>query len=134
MSIAKPQTCLPFFESAENATRHAIEASGKTLKQVGCHIWPDKSADAARTALANALNEARAERLTADQHLAVAGFCDRYDFLYYSAHRCSHSQPSPVTPQAKAAELNAKLFEKADELEMLFREIKGIRTQLEGSA
>lgn len=123
------QQLLPFFDSAEEATKHAIHASGKTIKQVACAVWPDKSPTAAQTALANALNEARNERLTFDQHLFIAKFCGQYDVLRYAAHQCDHSQPIPQTPTDKAAQLQALLFSKAGELESVLASIKQLQAR-----
>lgn len=125
---------LPFHESAEAATKHAIAASGKTVKQVGAALWPDKSADAARTALSNALNENRDERLTADQHIFIANFCGQYDWLYYAAHQCSHARPAQETPQARAAEVQAALFAKAAELRSLLNQIEALEPKLRSAA
>lgn len=121
------QQILPFFDSAEAATKHAIEASGKDPKEVGHALWPDKSPAAARTALLNALNENRAERLTADQHVFVANYCRRYDWLYYVAMQCSHSRPEHVTPAEVAARLQQQLFAKTDELRGLLTQIDALR-------
>ncbi|MEN8821966.1 MAG: hypothetical protein ABF271_12775 [Abyssibacter sp.] len=120
---------MPFFDSAEAATLHAIQASGKDPKQIAAALWPDKSVPAARTALLNALNENRAERLTADQHMFVANFCGQYDWLYYASHKCRHSRPHQLTPEAETARINQALQEKARELRGLLDAIDGLNTQ-----
>lgn len=115
---------MPWFDSAEAATKHAIQASGKNPKDVGNALWPDKTAAAAQTALLNALNENRNERLTADQHIFIANYCGRFDWLYYSAMQCNHSRPNPVTPEAKSAELQAEIVK-------AFGQMKGLISQFE---
>lgn len=124
---------LPWFESSEAATKHAIEVSGRPLKAVGSALWPDKSPDAARTALANALNENRPERLTADQHIFVATFVKQYHWLHYVAHQCSHSRPVLQTPAAKAAELQVALFAKAAEFKGLIAQIEQLQSYQAGA-
>ena len=124
------QHALPFFDSSEAATKYAIEASGKDPKDVAHALWPDKSPAAARTALLNALNENRAERLTADQHVFIANYCRRYDWLYFVAMQCSHSRPEHITPAEVAARLQQQLFAKTDELRGLLSQIEALKPKL----
>lgn len=118
------QSELPFFDSAEAATRHSIEASGKSLKEVASALWPDRNIEAARTLLANCLNENRPERLTCDQHAFVAIFCARFDWLYYVCHRAGHSQPTAQTPEDQKAQVEAAILETVDRFEVLVRQFK----------
>lgn len=124
------QQTMPFFDSAEAATKHAIEVSGKTLKDVGLALWPEKSADAARTALANALNENRSERLTFDQHLLIANYCGYYQVLQYAAHKCSHSAPAPQSPEDQAARLQQALFAGAEHMRSVLAQIDALKPRL----
>lgn len=128
------QQRMPFFESAEDATRFAIAASGKAPKQIACALWPDKSPAAAHTALMNALNEGRSERLTFDQHLFVATYTGQFDVLRYAAMLCDHSQPVPQAPQEKAAQLQAALFSQAANLKGLLQQIEALQPKLERAA
>lgn len=120
----------PFFESSEAATRHAIEASGRDMKDVAHALWPDRNPLAARTLLLNALNENRAERLTADQHAHVARICGRYDWLYYVCYQLGHSRPVPQTPADQAAEIQHALFKKAEEMRGLLNQIEQLKPKL----
>lgn len=124
------QENFPFFESSEAATKHAIQSSGREIKDVAKALWPDKSVDAARTALSNALNENRSERLTADQHLFVAKYIGRFEWLYYVCHQCSHTRPVPVTPAEQAAALQSALFEKSGELRALLDQVEALKPKL----
>lgn len=128
------QQAMPFFDSAEAATRFAIQASGKTLKEVGARLWPALSVAAAQTRLANSLNEHRDEKLSADEHMAVAVFCERFDWLHYACLRCGHAQPARVTPEARAAELQGLLFERAGEMRRLLGEIEALQSAMGGGA
>lgn len=125
------QHTMAFFESAEAASKHAIQASGKSLKEVAAQLWPGKTVAAAQTHLANCLNDNRDEKLTTDEHIAIANFCDRFDWLYYSALQCSHSRPEPVTPEATATRLQAALFSKTDELRGLLAQIDMLKPKLQ---
>lgn len=124
----------PFFDSSEAATRHAIEASGRDPKDVAHALWPDKNVAAARTALLNALNENRPERLTADQHAFVARYCQRYDWLYYVCYQLSHSRPVPQTAADQAAQIQTALFSKAEEMRGLLNQIELLKPKLRAVA
>lgn len=123
------QQAMPFFDTAEEATKHAIHASGKSIKQVACALWPDKSPAAAQTALANALNEARSERLTFDQHIFIANYCGQFDVLRYAAHNCDHSQPIPQSPQEKAAQIQAALFAQLPSLRGMLEQLEALHAR-----
>jgi hypothetical protein len=128
------QEAFPFFESSEAATKHAIQASGREIKEVARALWPDKTVDAARTALSNALNENRSERLTADQHIFIAQFTGRFEWLHYACHQLSHTRPVPVTPAEQAAALQAALFEKSGELRALLDQVDALKPRLRSVA
>lgn len=125
------QEPLPFFETAEAATKHAIATSGMPPKAVAHRVFPDKTPDAAYTLLMNALNENRNERLTADQHILVANITKRFYWLYYAAMRCQHSQPQLITPAAQQARLQETLFAKADELQVVLQQISDLKASLQ---
>ena len=128
------QDVMPFFESAEAATRHAIEASGKDPKEVASALFPDKTVSAARTLLLNALNENRAERLTADQHIFVANTCKQYHWLYFAAFKCGHTRPEQITPEARTAKLQSALFARASDMAKVLREIEDLRNAIAESS
>ena len=121
---------MPFFESAEAATKHAIQSSGKTMKEVAGKLFPGKTITAAQTHLLNCLNENRDEKLTSDEHIAIANYCRVYDWLYYAAMQCSHSRPVAQTPSDQAAALQSALFSKTDELRGLLAQIDLLKPKL----
>lgn len=124
----KPEMhALPWFESSEAATKHAIQASGKNMKAVACALWPDKSQARAQSDLLNALNENRSERLTADQHIYIANFCGQYDWLYFVADQCSHSRPHAVAREDRKARLQQDFVDAV-------KHLRHIQSQLEGAA
>lgn len=124
------QQTMPFFESSEAATRHAIEASGRELKQVACSLWPSKTPEAARTALANALNPNRDERLTADQHVFIANLTSNYAWLYYVCHQCSHTKPDWQTPEEQSAKAQREFTVLADQMKQLLAQFETIKPKL----
>ena len=128
------QQTLPFFDSDKAATKYAIQASGKSTKQVAAALWPNKTMERAQTDLNNALNDNRGEQLSSDEHSFIANFCQQYDWLYYQSHKCRHSRPVLQTPEEVAAQVQEALFAKADELEALLRQIRAVNPRLRGSA
>lgn len=124
------QQAMPFFDSDKAATKYAIQASGKAPKDVARVIWPSKTIERAQTDLLNALNENRETQLSTDEHMAIAQYTGQYDWLYYVCHRCSHSRPVPVTPTEQAAELQAALFSKAEELERILAQVVLLKPKL----
>lgn len=118
------QRALPFFESDKAATKYAIQASGKTPKEVAAHIWPNKTVERAQTDLLNALNENRESQLSTDEHIAIANFTGQYDWLYFACHRCAHSQPTAQTPEDQKAQVEAAILETVDRFEVLVRQFK----------
>ena len=105
--MSHDETCR--FESSEAATKHAIHASGKNLKDVAAALWPDKTPNAAHTLLANALNDNRVERLTADQHIFVANHVQQYHWLAYAACRTGHDTPRKLAPEVQLAEMQQQI-------------------------
>lgn len=64
------QTELPFFESAEDALRSAVQSLGGA-KAVGAKVFPDKSPERAAQQLLDCLNTGRPEKLELSQVLMV---------------------------------------------------------------
>jgi hypothetical protein len=61
---------LPYFESAEDALRAAVQALGGA-KRVGALLWPDKTPDHAGRHLLDCINVGRAEKLSLSQAMRV---------------------------------------------------------------
>lgn len=128
MTVA--QEDFPFFESGEAATKHAIQASGRKFKEIGAALWPSKTPERAGVDLANALNEQRDERLTTEQHIFIARFVNRYDWLYYACQQLSHERPALQTPAEEAQRLQEALFSKTDELRALLNQVDALKPKL----
>lgn len=114
------------FESSEEATKFAISSSGKTLKEVACALWPEKSAAAAHTALTAALNDNRPERLTADQHVLIANYCDQYHWLAYVACRTGHDAPRKTTREVQLAAVAQQIKAQARDLRALLSSLESM--------
>jgi len=61
---------MPFFDSPEDAMRHAVQYLGGA-KAVGPCLWPDKGVDASARLLLDCLNTSRPEKLELSQALCI---------------------------------------------------------------
>ena len=124
------QQSMPFFDSDKAATKYAIQASGKTMKDVGHALWPNKSIERAQTDLLNALNDGRAEQLSSDEHAFIANYTGQDEWVRYVCLKTSHDAPRRVTPSEQAAALQEALFTKAGELRSLLDQVDALRPRL----
>lgn len=96
---------MEFYEGPEDAVRSAIKRSGRTLKEVACHLWPAMSMESARARLSDALAEAGKAKLDFGEVVEICRFTGQHDPLYFMAYELHHSRPSPVAPKDEAAAL-----------------------------
>lgn len=64
------QTDMPFFDTPEDALKHAVQYLGGA-KKVGPKLWPDRNVDAAARLLLDCLNTQRLEKLEISQVLLI---------------------------------------------------------------
>lgn len=124
--LCMSQQVLPFFDSDKAATKFAIQASGKAVKEVAAALWPNKTVERAQTDLLNALNDNRESQLSSEEHCFIANFCGQYDWLHYVAHRCSHSRPVRQTPAERSAQVQQVIEETLGRLEIVMREYRAM--------
>lgn len=99
------------YEDELDAAREAVRHAGGP-KKVGPQMFPDKSVDAAARYLMDALNPARAERLTPSQVLMLmrmsreAGF---HGFAIWWMRQAGYQAPVPIAPVSEAAVLTAQI-------------------------
>ena len=99
------------YEDELDAAREAVRHAGGP-KKVGPQMFPDKSVDAAARYLMDALNPARAERLTPSQVLMLmrmsreAGF---HGFATWWMRQAGYQAPVPIAPVSEAAVLTAQI-------------------------
>ena len=118
-----------FHASAEDATSAAIHKSGKAMKALAYELWPSLKMDSAYARLRGCLNPERPEKLSADEHLALARLTGQYDFLHYCAQELHHSRPEPVAPQDEAATLKRQMLELGSEMKGLFARLERIESK-----
>lgn len=113
------QAEMPFFDSPNEATKFAIQSSGKTYKQVGAALWPQKTPEQASTLLANALNDNRKEELDSSEHIFIGKYCQRFYWLYHACIESDHTIPTPITPEDRKADLQRQYIEAAKAVERI---------------
>lgn len=112
------------YEDELDAAREAVRHAGGP-KKVGPQMFPDKSVDAAARYLMDALNPARAERLTPSQVLMLmrmsreAGF---HGFATWWMRQAGYQAPVPIAPVSEAAVI-------ADRIGVLVPQLQGLLVQ-----
>lgn len=114
---------MEFYEGPEDAVRSAIKRSGKSLKEVACHLWPAMSMESARSRISDALSESGKAKLDFGEVLEICRFTQQYDPLYFLAYELNHSRPTPVAPKDKAAALIGDFNRQVDALGKLKDEL-----------
>lgn len=114
------------FDSAEEATAAAIASSDREFKDVAHALFPDLKPQTAYAKLKDMLGrkDERDSTLSADQHIFIANYVQRYHYLQYVASRCHHSMPHPVAPQDELADLQRQFIAAAESLQRLAPKIE----------
>lgn len=126
------QKPFPFHETAEDATSSAIIRSGKSFKEVAHETWPSMPIDTAYARLKNCLRHDAREKLLADEHVFIANLVGEFDFLFYVAQKCHHTQPNPVEPEDEKAQLYREVISAVKRSEQLAQRL-GDLIQSEGA-
>lgn len=121
-----------FYESAEEAARHAIVASGKAMKEVAHGLWPHLKIDTAHARLRNALNDDKPDKLTMDEIIHIARLTERVDPLFYMAEALNYERPKPRAPIDELGELYAKYIAATKQLEQIAQRIQRTQLKAEG--
>ena len=97
-----------FYESWLEALRDDVRALGGA-KVVGAQFWPEKSVEAAKNKLNDALNEERRERLSDEQERWIFRAAkERRGFsaaLFFLCDDAGFKRPEPKDPMSEAAQL-----------------------------
>ena len=104
------QADFPLHDSAEEATDFAIKKAGGKYKQVAGLLYPHLKPASAYAALKNALNPAKPEKLTFDQHLLVARHLEVFDVLFYACMETGHERPRAVNRAEQVATLQQQFI------------------------
>jgi hypothetical protein len=134
------QSEMPWYESAEDATSSAL-AKGRALilsrvnnkklnhiKVAAVALWPGlNNEDSAYARLKDALNPDRPAKLTADEHIFLANFCQEYDFLRYTEAQCHHAGSELLKPEDEQAHLQQIIIQGQRELTQALNRYNALR-------
>ena len=122
------------YEDELDAAREAVRHAGGA-KKVGLLMFPDKSVDAAARYLMDALNPARAERLTPSQVLMLmrlareAGF---HGFAAWWMREAGYQAPVPMAPSSEAAVVAAQMGELMSRMQEMMQRAERFQRIQEG--
>lgn len=101
-----------FYDSINDALRTVIQALGGN-KVVGCKLWPEKAPEAAARSLADALNDHKPEKLSAEQTLLLLRMGHEvgcHAGMVYIAQEAGY-EVKPITPSEERDRLADAILE-----------------------
>lgn len=100
-----------FYEDEFDALRAAIAASGKSMKEVACHLFNHMKPESAYARLAACLNEEKDQRLTLGQVVALCRYCETADPLLWLADSLGYERPKPLVREDERVRLQREFVE-----------------------
>lgn len=100
-----------FYEDEFDALRAVIAHSGKSAKEVACHLFPHMKLESAYARLQACLNEEKDQRLTLSQIVALCKFCGQADALMFLADELGFERPVPMVREDERARLQREFVE-----------------------
>ena len=122
------------YEDELDAAREAVRHAGGA-KKVGPQMFPDKSVESAARYLMDALNPARAERLTPSQVLMLmrlareAGF---HGFAAWWMRQAGYQAPVPMAPSSEAAVVAAQMGVLMSKMQEVMQQAERFQRSQEG--
>jgi len=118
---------MPFYESAEDATYSAILDSKKPVKEVAHALWPSMKMDSAYSRLKGALKEDRKEKLSSDEHLFIANYCQKFHWHYYNENQLHHAGSQLVKQEDELAKLEHQILKGQQALTQALNRFNALR-------
>jgi len=94
-----------FYEDEFEAFQLMVSNSGKSIKEVACHLWPDMKPESAYAKLKACLNPKGDERFKFSQIIALMKFCNSYEPLHYVCDETLHARPDRKCPEDDVVKL-----------------------------
>lgn len=119
-------------DSINEALVACVKACGGS-KQVGPHLWPEKTPESAQRQLLDCLNEDRQARLSPEQMVLILKMARDRGFHEGAAHIMAvlgYAQPVPVEPRDEAAEIMRQIAENQRMLAAQFARLTVLQPQL----
>lgn len=103
-----------FYEDEFEALQLMVSNSGKSIKEIACHLWPDMKPESAYAKLKACLNPKGDENFRFSQVIALMRFCNSYDPLYYICDETMHARPDRKNPDDDMVKLTEAIQGAAD--------------------
>lgn len=118
-----------FYDDEFDAITQAINASGKTWKQVAAHIFPDMKPDSAYARLKVCASSTGDQRLTFGQVIRLMTFCEAYDPLMHACDETLHARPDRKAPEDEAVKLVEVMSNCANTMERAMKAMEHLRAR-----
>jgi hypothetical protein len=105
-----------FYEDEFEALQLMVSSSGKSVKEVASHLWPDMKPESAYAKLKACLNPKGDENFRFSQVIALMKFCNSYEPLEYMCDETMHARPDRKAPQDDMVKLSETIQGAADVL------------------
>ncbi|AVL70848.1 hypothetical protein CEQ07_05115 [Oligella urethralis] len=110
-----------FYESFNQALTAVVAACGGA-KKVGSILFPEKTADAARSQLLDCLNDDRPAKLSPEHIIMVLRMGQEvgcHAAINYISSEAGYSTPQPITPEDEAAKLQREFIQSMKAMQSL---------------
>lgn len=118
-----------FYDDEFEALQMMCANSGKQLKEVAQHLWPDMKLESAYAKLKACLNPKGDENLKFSQVLELMRFTGCYDPLYYACDETMHARPDRKAPEDDVVKLSETIQSAADVLVKATAALERIQNQ-----
>ncbi|WP_342704247.1 hypothetical protein OHZ10_08035 [Burkholderia arboris] len=118
-----------FYEDEFEALQLMVSNSGKTIKEIACHLWPDMRPESAYAKLKACLNPKGDENFKFSQVIALMRFCNCYDPLYYICDETLHARPDRKVPEDDVVKLTEAINGAMDVVLKATNALERIRAQ-----
>ncbi|CDY79441.1 hypothetical protein BGLT_02222 [Caballeronia glathei] len=118
-----------FYEDEFEALQLMVSSSGKSVKEIAGHLWPDMKPESAYAKLKACLNPKGDENFRFSQVLELMRFCNCYDPLYYVCDETMHARPDRKAPEDDVVKLTETIQAAADVLTKASAALERIQNQ-----
>ena len=94
-----------FYDDEFEALQNMVSGSGKTVKEIAAHLWPEMRPESAYAKLKACLNSKGDENFRFGQVIALMKFCNCYDALFYICDETMHARPDRKAPEDESVKL-----------------------------
>ena len=118
-----------FYEDEFEALQLMVSSSGKSVKEVALHLWPDMKPESAYAKLKACLNPRGDENFRFSQVIELMKFCNSYEPLQFACDETMHARPDRKVPEDDIVKLSETIQSAADVLAKATAALDRIQTQ-----